>query len=306
MIPISNETTDNQGNRSRLWVLTDETFLGTVSHFNGKISIILSDKIINFCTNRPVSLESLRKLQKSQVDLAYVPEKKELIISPHWRADGKDDLIAQVATKSLNPKPPASWVPPLLAVTPDKLGHIFSKEEGHFTKDTPDNRAYILSAVSHPDNKDAVNKFGLEMYSKVMPDGYRAWAHVKNGLITNGGRDKLWLKWIADPDNHKGGRMQPRPPYPYSSDKFTFKERVQADRLTEVYNKSIRNNPWTPHPAESKSAARDVGEIHHQASVIMEAQRKEVDLLNKQPDFSLLEMIEDSSTKEKESWCSLM
>ncbi|MEK7339841.1 MAG: hypothetical protein AABZ92_03910, partial [Verrucomicrobiota bacterium] len=70
MTPISNETTDYQGNRSRLWALTSETFFGAVSQSNGNISIILSDKIINFCTNSPVSLESLRKLQKSQVDLA--------------------------------------------------------------------------------------------------------------------------------------------------------------------------------------------------------------------------------------------
>ncbi|PWU13447.1 MAG: hypothetical protein C5B45_06030 [Chlamydiae bacterium] len=139
-----------------------------------------------------------------------------------------------------------------------------------------------------------------------MPDGYRAWAHVKNGFITNGGRDKPWRKWVADSDNSVGGKVKSRNLYTY--DTFVFQERVQADRLTEVYNKSIIKNPWIPHPTESKSAARDVGEIHHQAHVItgIQAQKKEVDLLNKHFDSSLLEMIENSSTKEKESWCFLM
>ena len=197
-IPISNETSDCQGSCSRLWVLKNETFLGIVSHSNGKISIIPSDKIINFCTNSPVSLESLRKLQKSQVDLAYVPEKKQLIISPHWRAAGKDDLIAQVATKSLNPKPPASWVIPPFAEKPGQRLHMFRNDEGHFTEDTPENRAYIRTAVSDPTNRESINKLGIELYSKIMPDGCQAWAYVRNGLIINGGRDKPWRKWVAD------------------------------------------------------------------------------------------------------------
>lgn len=269
ILPISNGTTDCQGNRSRLWVLKNETFLGTVSHFNGKISVIPSDKIINFCTNSPVSLESLRKLQKSQVDLVYIPEKKQLIISPHWRAAGKDDLIAQVATKSLNPEPPISWILPPFDESPERLSHMFraAKKGGHFTEDTPENRTYIRAAVSNPTNLEAVNNKEVELYSKIMPDGYRVWAYVRNGLIINGGRDKPWRKWVTDSDSSFGGKVQPNI---YTHAQFTFQERVQADSLTEVYNKSIRNNLWMPHPTESKSAARDVGGVQNQTDTILD------------------------------------
>jgi hypothetical protein len=65
MVPISNETTDYQGNRSRLWALTNGTFLGTVSHSHREPLIVPSDKILNFCTNKPISLENLRACLKS-------------------------------------------------------------------------------------------------------------------------------------------------------------------------------------------------------------------------------------------------
>lgn len=179
------------------------------------------------------------------------------------------------------------------------------RPEGHFTEDTPENRAYIRTAVSDPANRESINKHGVELYSKIMPDGHRAWAYVQNGKIVNGGRDKPWVKWVANNDpKGPGGQVETRKLCTY--DKFLFQERVQADRLTEVYNKSVIKNPWKPHSVELRFPARDVGGVRHQANIITEAQRKEVDLLNKQPDFSLLEMIEDSSTKEKESWCSLM
>ncbi|PWU15979.1 MAG: hypothetical protein C5B45_01510 [Chlamydiae bacterium] len=129
-----------------------------------------------------------------------------MIVFPYLKAAGKDDLIAQVATKSLSPKPPASWVIPVFAEKPGQRLHMFRKDDGHFSEDTPENRVYIRAAVSDPYNKEAVNNFGVELYSKIMPDGYRARAYVKNGLITNGGRDKPWRKWIANNDKRAGGQ----------------------------------------------------------------------------------------------------
>ena len=306
MLPVCKETIDYQNNHSRLWTLKNEMLLGTVSHFNGKITYIPSDKIINSCTGNPISLKNLKRLQDLQIDLAYVPEQKQLIVFPHLTAAG-DDQITQAAAKSLNPKPPVSWVVPAFVEKPGQRLHIFRKADGHFSEDTPENRAYIRAAVSDPANKEAVNNHGVELYSKIMPDGYRAWAHVKNGFITNGGRDKPWRKWVAN-NNPKGpgGQIAPRNLYTYTT--FTFQERVQADRLTEVYNKSVIKNPWKPHSVELRFPARDVGEIHHQANVAtdIQAQKREVNLLSKRLDFSPLEMIENSSTKEEESWCSLM
>ncbi|PWU13445.1 MAG: hypothetical protein C5B45_06020 [Chlamydiae bacterium] len=82
MLPICNETIDYQNNRSRLWTLKNEMLLGTVSHFNGEITYIPSDKIINSCTSKPVSLKNLKSLQDLQIDLAYVSEQKNLLFFP--------------------------------------------------------------------------------------------------------------------------------------------------------------------------------------------------------------------------------
>ena len=104
MLPICNETIDYQNNHSRLWVLNNETLLGTVSHSDGKITCISSNKIINPCTGNPISLKNLKRLQELQIDLAYVPEQKKLIVFPLLKAAG-DDQITQAAAKSLDPKP---------------------------------------------------------------------------------------------------------------------------------------------------------------------------------------------------------
>lgn len=66
------------------------------------------------------------------------------------KAAGKDDLIAQVATKSLNPKPSPSWIPPPIKETSSRQGHMFRNQIAHFSEDTPENHAYVLTAVSDP------------------------------------------------------------------------------------------------------------------------------------------------------------
>jgi hypothetical protein len=128
MFPISNETADRQGNLSRLWVLKNGMFLGIVFHSDGKISFVPSNKIINSCNNKPISLENLKRLQDLQIDLAYVPEQKKLVIFPHLRAAGNDQKITQVVEKALHPKPPTSWTPPSLDARSERLGHIFTGE----------------------------------------------------------------------------------------------------------------------------------------------------------------------------------
>ena len=269
-IPITKESIDHQGNRSRLWSLKSNTFFAVISHANGRLSVILSDRIINSCTGLPLSWDNLARLQRQKIDLAYVPEQKKLVVFPYLRAAGKDDLITQVVEKSLNPKPSASWTPPPFNETRDTLGHIFVNKRTHLSKDTPENRAYILSAVSDPANRRAINSHGLEMYDKIMPDGYRAWAHVKNGVVTNGGRGSPWFRsrWVPDSDNQKGGKMED---LPLQNKMSTYKERVQAERITEVYNASNgKRNQWQPHPLEVNNAARDVGGVRHQTGIILD------------------------------------
>lgn len=67
------------------------------------------------------------------------------------------------------------------------INHIFRTKEGHFSQDTPENRQYILAAASNPENRVAIDNYGVGIYLKAMFDGRQAWAHVRNGEIANGG-----------------------------------------------------------------------------------------------------------------------
>jgi|GEM_PF-5383056 len=125
------------------------------------------------------------------------------------------------------------------------LGHIFRKAEGHFTVDTRENRQYILGAVSHPGNKAGVTKQGEELFFKIMPDGYQAWARVANGMIKNGGFNRYARRWVADPDHDVGGEVVPIRYHFPTSNETDFKIRLLFNRLVEHYNSYHPKNPIT-------------------------------------------------------------
>lgn len=273
LIPISNLSIDSYGNCSRLWSLSNETFLATVCDTNGNLHVINQNKIISPYSNKDIStvLPKFKQLPNAKWNLHYNCVNKELIILPHLQAGAVDDIAAvqsertkikQIARNHFNRKIPG-WTPPIIMETPDKLGHIFRKESGHFDKDTPDNREYILAAVADPANKVGENKFGQELYCKMMPDGYRAWAHVKKGFITNGGFDSAWKKWEPNVQEPLGGRMVPIPV-------TIFKEQIQIDRLTDIFNTTITESHWESHPLETVAVARDVGGVRHETGIIVD------------------------------------
>lgn len=66
---------------------------------------------------------------------------------------------------------------PVFPESKSSLGHIFRKINGHFENDTHENRKYILEAVAHPANKAGTMKQGVEVYFKIMPDGYHNTTH---------------------------------------------------------------------------------------------------------------------------------
>lgn len=192
---ISRECIDNKGNRCRLWALPNNTVWGTVMHSNQQISILSSERINIPCsTNSLQTLHKIKNLSSISLDLAYISETKRIVIFPKLRAAGLKDKVNELAHSALKPNV-NHCNDPIFLETPSKLAHIFRDKEGHFSKDTPENRAYILAAMSNSANRKVINKFGVELYFKVMPDGYQAWAHVRNGLIINGGRDIAWKKW---------------------------------------------------------------------------------------------------------------
>lgn len=253
VIPICQESIDDLGNRCRLWHIDNKDYIGTVVNSNGIISVIFPDKIVNPCGGNSISaLKKIKNLYLPRLSLIYQHEKKELIILPYLRAAGKEDaIISQPVTRKIK-----------FDTSPEKLGHIFRKKEGHFHEDTPANREYILAAVSDPANKVGENKFGREIYFKKMSDGYRAWAYVENGLIRNGGRDVPWKTWVMDPEAYQGGRMV--------STVTIFREQIQIDRLTDVFNTTITESHWEPHPLETVTVSRDVGGVRHETGIIVD------------------------------------
>lgn len=261
MKPLTNGHIDVEGNYFKLWALKN-VVLGTLTKPDGNQLIIPAHKIINpCCKNKLYNSLALEKLQNSNLDIVYNSNRNEIVIFPHLKASAKDEVdpkaahIVQIEQKKI-------WNSPPIEETKSRLGHIFRDAPGHLKKDTKENRAYILAAVSDPANKVGENKFGREIYSKIMPDGHRAWAHVEKGFIVNGGRDTPWKKWEPNPQEYLGGRMIPTV--------TIFREQVQIDRLTNVFNTTIAESHWEPHPMENVTIARDVGGVRHETGIIVD------------------------------------
>ncbi len=199
---------------------------------------------------------------------AHTENEKELSTAITLTETILEDLAPPQAEKQL----------PCFPEKRDMLGHIFRKGEGHFSKDTPSNRQYILAAVSSPKNRVPEVK-NRELYLKIMPDERQAWAVVRNNVVRNGGVNPKPLAWVPNPNpkskrsgllmeivaqeevkgiaaadrpKFKGGRQrmaleaQKRAvKYIYEeaadfsiSDTSGFEERIQINHLTRSYNSS--------------------------------------------------------------------
>ncbi len=72
---------------------------------------------------------------------------------------------------------------------PEKDGqikYIFRKDEGH-VEDTPENRKMILDTATDQNNHIATDKFGLDWFTKVLPNGKQVWVRVRGNQIDNAG-----------------------------------------------------------------------------------------------------------------------
>ena len=95
----------------------------------------------------------------------------------------------------------ASWISsnPKISQDSSDQGHIFRKDRGHFSEDTPENRAFIESAAESPYYKVGTDNYGNEIYLRTMPSGMQAWAEVRNGeIIRNGGYNTFPKQWVPD------------------------------------------------------------------------------------------------------------
>jgi hypothetical protein len=142
------------------------------------------------------------------------------------------------------------WSPPQLPKESGILGHIFRKAPGHFSTDTPENRVFISAAVARAKNRAGIDAFGKELYLKVMPDGTQAWAHVENGVITNGGCNPTPMRWVVDLNMRGGGKLVPFFANVHLLDAGSFIQRILLNRLASTYNSSQGKLLIQPHPSE--------------------------------------------------------
>ncbi len=257
LIPLSPEQRDKSGNQLRIWELKGSTFLGTVITPDGRMIILPQEKIINPMSqgSSAPALQRIREMQSFPFRLVYLENRQKMFIWPHMVAAGKD------------------WVQPQFSEDRSTLGHIFRRETGHFLHDTPQNRAYILEAVSHPSNYGGKKRWGTELYFRIMPDGTQVWAEVKDGRIENGGINWIPQKWVEDISKRAGGELHTIQRLEYKPSTKGFTESLQTNKLTRTYNAVHRANPVEEHPSESVHL-KDIGGVGNKSGLITDLFRE--------------------------------
>ena len=192
--PVTLPYTDPQGKVIQLWNYKSQLVASVDA--GDKVIIIPGNCISNPLNPKEESHYLLKRLEEGGLKewrFNYCDKTGKIVIWPHIVAAGKDG--------------PTGWKPPVFLETPDSLGHIFKEDNGHLAKDTPQNRAYISQAVSHPSNKVATDNFGNDIYVKTFSDGSQAWAVVRGNEIRDGGRNEPPRKWVQGHPKH-GGQLE--------------------------------------------------------------------------------------------------
>lgn len=187
----------------------------------------------------------------------------------HARQDPpKSDLNSQLDAKkieNISVKLDSKWEEPCFSNKQSISSHIFREATGHFKHDTPENRKYLLDAVSSPANRVGTTKYGVEIYFQMMPDGSQAWAEVYKNIITNGGCNRFPLKWVENPARSKGGELISVKYQKPTSPENEFKIRLQFNKLIETYN---FHHPKHSFPLRNVTTKPAQG-VEHQTGLIL-------------------------------------
>ena len=71
-----------------------------------------------------------------------------------------------------------------------QLGHIFDTNNGHLSN-TPENQQLLEDLANNPDYEIGTDSRGLTWYAQTLPDGSQIWVSTMNGIIQNGGINKI-------------------------------------------------------------------------------------------------------------------
>ena len=76
---------------------------------------------------------------------------------------------------------------PAITIDESRIGHIFREAPGHFRRDRLVNRQSLIEVASRPGNFVGTDRFGVDWFAEIRPDGTQVWVHVRARKITNGG-----------------------------------------------------------------------------------------------------------------------
>ena len=76
---------------------------------------------------------------------------------------------------------------PSITIDESRIGHIFREAAGHFREDNLVYRRSLIDVASRPGNFVGTDRFGIDWFAEIKPDGTQVWVHVRGGKITNGG-----------------------------------------------------------------------------------------------------------------------
>ena len=76
-----------------------------------------------------------------------------------------------------------------------QLSHIFRDAPGHLAKDTLANRNLIMDTISRG-NFIMTDKYGNQIFARMLDNGTEVWAYVRNGVIWDAGLNQVprWIK----------------------------------------------------------------------------------------------------------------
>ena len=83
-----------------------------------------------------------------------------------------------------------------------QLKHIFGEREGHLT-DTPQHRKLLTDTASNDKNYKGTDKYGNRWHIKIDSKGRQIWVRSRNGIINEGGRNNMPIKWNKETGLYK-------------------------------------------------------------------------------------------------------
>jgi hypothetical protein len=93
-----------------------------------------------------------------------------------------------------------------------QIKHIFGNRKGHLL-DTKANRQLLYDTANDKTAYKGTDKYGNEWHIKIDSKGRQIWTRSQNGIINEGGRNEIPLKWDSETGlnrnpfkNKKGGK----------------------------------------------------------------------------------------------------